>query len=162
MTTVTLRTRLPAPADLVWAGVNTPRVLAEVSKPLIDFRPIDPPVWPDTWPDGEALAAMRLFGVLPIGRQVIGISRPPPEGEKRFLRDDGRGGAMSGIRRWDHLITVEPDGDGTAYEDRVTVEAGLRTPLVAAFARRFYRHRQARWRALAADSARLRAMIAGQ
>jgi len=33
--------------------------------------------------------------------------------------------------------------------DRVHIDAGMLTPLVAAFARLFYAHRQKRWRALA-------------
>jgi hypothetical protein len=145
---VPISTHLAAPPDKAWLEANTTRLLRFVSAPMIRFAPIDPASWPERWEDGEYLCSMRLGGKLPIGRQVIAISRPAPEGDRRFLRDDGRG---SGIRRWDHLITIEPDGEGTRYEDRLEVDAGLRTPLVAAFARRFYAHRQARWRKLVAS-----------
>jgi hypothetical protein len=52
----------------------------------------------------------------------------------------------------DHWITIAPGAaDGTThYTDRVEIEAGLLTPLIAGFARVFYAHRQRRWRALAA------------
>lgn len=35
------------------------------------------------------------------------------------------------------------------YEDRIVIDAGVPTPVVAAYAAGFYRHRQRRWRALA-------------
>jgi hypothetical protein len=54
------------------------------------------------------------------------------------------------IGRWDHWITVEPDGEGgTLYRDSVEIDAGFLTPLVGMFAHLFYCHRQRRWRGLA-------------
>ena len=54
------------------------------------------------------------------------------------------------VERWDHLITIAPDGPSrTRYRDTVDIEAGLLTPFVWLFAQFFYRHRQRRWRALA-------------
>lgn len=153
--TITVSTKLAAEPDRVWAAVNRPKLLTYVAAPLIRFRPTEPDAWPDRWDEGEYTARMRLYGLVPIGLQVIGISRPAPVGHARFLRDDGRG---SGIRRWDHLITIKPDGSGTFYEDRIEIDAGGRTPFVAAFANRFYHHRQARWRQLvAADFAPIEA-----
>ncbi len=48
------------------------------------------------------------------------------------------------------LDHAAPSPGGTLYRDRVEIDAGLLTPVVAALARVFYRHRQGRWRALAA------------
>lgn len=144
---VEIATLLDAPPDRVWAEVQRPALLMFVAAPMVRFRPVDPPTLPEVWADGPHLLAMSLRGVVPLGVQTIDISRPPPEGGVRFLRDDGH---SASIRRWDHLITVAPDGDGTRYADRVEIDAGWRTPIVAAFARRFYAHRQARWRALVA------------
>ena len=145
---VTLTTYLDAPPDRVWAAANTTSLLRYVAAPLIVFRPRSPSVWPERWADGEYVAAMRFFGVVPVGEQVIAISRPEPRGDVRYLRDDGRG---TGIERWDHWITIKPDGAGTSYEDRVEIDAGARTAAVAAFARRFYAHRQGRWRKLVSE-----------
>ena len=91
---------------------------------------------------------MFLFGFIPLGWQAIVISLPEPRGNTRFVRDNGHSPL---IRRWDHWITIEPSEDGkrTRYTDTVEVEAGLLTPVIAAFARVFYAHRQRRWRALA-------------
>jgi hypothetical protein len=57
------------------------------------------------------------------------------------------------VRRWDHLIRVEPaDGGRTRYSDTIEVEAGALTPLVWLFAKLFYRHRQRRWRTIVAEA----------
>ena len=93
---------------------------------------------------------MWLFGVAPVGWQAIVISFPEPEGNTRFVRDNGYGPL---IARWDHWIEIAPgaEPDTTRYTDRVIIEAGLLTPIITAFARFFYGHRQKRWRALAKD-----------
>ena len=102
--------------------------------------------------EGDYRADMRLFGAIPMGEQTIGIRFPEGDGsgrgtERYVLRDKGHG---SSARVWDHFIIVEHDGSGgTSYTDRVTVDAGWRTPFVAAFARAFYAHRQRRWKKLA-------------
>ncbi|GGY42349.1 hypothetical protein [Parvularcula lutaonensis] len=148
---VVLSTYLDASADEVWEHATKPRVLHYVASPMIAFEAINPPAFPERWETGDYLCAMKLAGVLPIGQQVIGISYPPAEGGKRFLRDDGH---SASIKRWDHWVTIEPEGEGTRYEDRLTLDAGWRTPVVAAFARSFYSHRQARWRELVASGFR--------
>jgi hypothetical protein len=145
--TVEIAAMLDTAPDRVWAEVQRPALLMHVAAPMVRFRPVDPAALPDVWGDGPHVLSMALGGVLPLGRQVIDISRPAPSGAVRFLRDDG---SSAQVRRWDHLISVAPERDGTRYVDRVEIEAGWRTPVVAAFARRFYRHRQRRLRALAA------------
>ena len=54
------------------------------------------------------------------------------------------------ITRWDHLISIKPLADNlSTYRDVIDIDAGSLTPLVGAWAKWFYRHRQRRWRALA-------------
>ena len=152
--TLELTTSIPAPPDTVWGHVRTSRLLDYVIHPLIKFQPKSARGFPDIWVEGDYRADMRLFGAIPMGEQTIGIRYPEgdgsgaSEGAKRYvLRDDGHG---SSARVWDHWIIIEPDGSGgTLYTDRVTVDAGWRTPFVAAFARAFYAHRQRRWQKLA-------------
>ena len=147
--TVTLSTFLDAAPETVWRHVQTSRLLDYVTSPLIRFRPHDPDGFPDTWVPGDFKATMYLFGVLPIGVQVIGIRFPDSQHHGvRTLRDEGHGTAA---RVWDHLIHVEAENGGTRYTDAVTIDAGWRSPFVAAFARMFYGHRQKRWRRLVAE-----------
>jgi len=145
MTRIVLHTHLEASPDQVWDWLEQPAVLREVTKPLMTFKPIEPDAFPERWDERDYLCALRLWGLIPLGRQVIDITLPPFEGYKRFVRDNGH---SARIKRWDHLITIEPEGEGTRYEDRLDLDAGLLTPLVAAFAKVFYGHRQSRWREL--------------
>lgn len=68
------------------------------------------------------------------------------------LRSQERSGL---IRRWNHDIVVVADGASRCvYRDRVDIDAGPLTAVVAGYARWFYRLRQSRWRALAPELAR--------
>ena len=146
--TVDLSTVLDAPPERVWDELNRPALLCHVARPLVAFAPLDPPAFPERWAERAYRVRLRLFGLVPIGWQVVGIERPAEQGRVRSLRDDGRS-AM--IRRWDHRMTVEPLPDGrTRYTDHLEIEAGVLTPAAWAFARLFYAHRQRRWRALVA------------
>ena len=147
-----LSTYLDAPPDAVWEALQFPATMAHVAWPMLTFKPIDPPHLPERWSPGDYLVSLRFFG-LPIGRQVLGVSVPPAEGDVRYVRDLGGGGLA---RVWDHLVSVAPEGNGTRYADHMRVEAGWLTPLVAGFAWVFYHHRQRRWRRFVAGGLRLR------
>ena len=130
--------------------VHTTALLDHVAAPLIRFVPRKQTPFPKEWEQQEYRAWMFLFGVIPLGWQAIVISFPDMPGKAHVLRDQGYGPMME---RWDHWIEVEPaeGGPGTRYTDRVTVEAGLLTPIVAFLGRVFFKHRQRRLRALAAS-----------
>ncbi|MFV0492358.1 MAG: hypothetical protein ACK5M4_11115 [Pseudorhodobacter sp.] len=148
MVHIELTTILDQDADRLWQIAMRTELLDFVTYPLVKFTPLEPASLPEIWVAGEYRLAMRLFGVLPIGWQVISISFPVPEGQTRYLRDNGHGRF---IRRWDHLISIAPEGAKTRYTDRVEIEAGILTGLVALCARLFYAHRQRRWRRLVRD-----------
>ena len=147
---VELSTTLHSPADQVWRRVQRPALLSWVAPPLVRFNLIQPTTLPEEWEDGEVRASMRLFGVLPMGGQVIRVRREEEqEGEQpaRYLVDMGEGDL---VKTWHHRIRVVPERAGTThYTDSVVVEAGALTLFVWMFAQVFYRHRQRRLRALA-------------
>ena len=146
MNTIELSTRLDASPDLVWECVNTPRLLQYVAAGWLKFLPIDPPAFPERWEDREYRLALRAFGLLPLGWQIVGIERPRAEDGRRILRDNGRSPLL---RCWDHRIIVEADpAGGTRYSDRVSIEAGILTVPITVFARGFFAHRQRRLRGL--------------
>jgi hypothetical protein len=149
---VAVETLIDVSAEEVWARVRTLPLLEHVSAPLIRFAPVDPPVPPTVLADGDYRVSMQLFGVIPMGEQVIGVRFLETLSWPRKLLDDGHSALVS---RWYHLIEVWPEGEGRAgYRDSVDIEAGLLTPLVWLFAQLLYRHRQRRWRALARDGFR--------
>ena len=146
---VDLATQLPCTLAEVIAQVRTPRLLRQVASPLLSFSPLDPAEFPDTWSEGTYWVKLKLFGVLPIGRQAIVTTYPQTENAQAFmLRDNGYSPL---INKWDHLITAQEVSGGTLYRDRVTIDAGILTPFVWLFARLFYAHRQRRWAVLAAN-----------
>ena len=154
---VHLSTALSAPPEWVAAQLQSTAVFRHIAAPLIQFRPARGKEWPAHWAPGELVLHMQLLGVLPMGPQTVRISIEPPAqaGGWPMLRDNGEGVLML---RWDHRITLQTLPDGrTLYTDDIEVVARhlpwLMTPLSALFAQVFYRHRQRRWRQLAAQHA---------
>lgn len=145
MKIIEISTHLDVDPDRVWIEVNKPCLLLFVARPLVRFEPIDPQGLPDRWQEKEYVFQMWLYGIIPLGRQTISISRPTKTPNLRELRDNGYSAL---IKRWDHVIAVEADGSGTRYTDRIEIDAGFFTLAVTAFARRFYAHRQRRWHKL--------------
>jgi hypothetical protein len=145
---VDISTILECTIDEAVTHVKTPRLLEFVAAPLVRFVPVSPPVFPDLWSAGEYSVALRLFGVVPFGKQAIVISMPPTE-TGFTVRDAGHSAL---INTWDHFIIITPHGYRCHYRDRVEVRAGLLTPFIWLFAQFFYRHRQRRWRALVAKN----------
>ncbi len=140
---------LPADTALVFDHIHRTRLWFFVSEGFMTFVPINPDKFPERWASGRYRVRKYLFGVLPIGWQDICIELLPNQGQTHRLRDNGCGWL---VPTWDHTIEVEPVEGGTRYVDRVKLEAGILTPLVAAFARRFYKHRQQRWQKLVASN----------
>jgi hypothetical protein len=144
---VIVRTMIDAPAEEVWARLRTSALLRHVAAPLLRFKPLSPPTLPEVWTEGDYVVGMYAFGVLPLGKQRIGIRILADHGWPRRIRDDG-GGRLVPV--WRHDIQVSPAApDRTLYCDEVEIRAGLLTPGVWLFAQLFYRWRQHRWRRLA-------------
>ena len=154
---VRLSTPLNAPPEWVAAQLQSTAVFRHITAPLVRFKRPGGAPWPSHWSPGDLPLQMRLLGLLPMGSQTVRVSIEPAaqDGAWPTLRDNGEGTLM---RRWDHRITLQPLPDGrTLYTDDIDVVARylpwLMTPLSAAFAQLFYRHRQRRWRQLAARHA---------
>lgn len=147
MKTIELTTVLPADPAVVWDHVLQPRLMCFVAKGMLTFQPIEPNEFPERWSASRFKVRKLLFGVLPIGWQEISIEFLPDQGRMHRMRENGRGWL---IPTWDHTMEVEPVEGGTRYVDRVRIEAGVLTPIVVAFARRFFAHRQRRWQKLVA------------
>lgn len=125
--------------------VLSSRLLRYVAHPLVSFSPVGADPMPDVWTEGTHWVRLRLFGLLPLGKQAIVISILPVT--RGFaLRDAGHSAL---IPVWDHRLTIEPLSEGALYTDVLEIRAGVLTPLIWLFAHVFFRHRQRRWRALA-------------
>ena len=152
MALVEVSTHLPLPSAAVWDLLLKPVTLMRVSAPLLRFTPRGGAL-PAQWEAREYQMGVKLLGIVPLDDQIVGIEFPSHPGPGHALRDNGRACARDGgpgglIRRWDHMMLVEPEGSGTRHTDRVEVEAGALTGAAALFARTLYRHRQKNWRRL--------------
>jgi len=141
---VDIATYLPCTPAVAINHANSPGLMLHIAKPLVTFTAVEPPQFPAMWADGTYRVSMRLFGIIPLGRQAIVISHPPAD--IFTLRDNGYSAL---IQTWDHVITIAPSGSGTLYRDQITIKAGLLTPFVWLFAQLLFHHRQRRWRQLA-------------
>ena len=153
MATIEVATHLDAPPEIVREHIQTARLLRYVNAGLLSFVPIHPPELPELWSEGEYRVALKLFGIIPMGWQIIGIEEPGPD-DTWIVRDNGSG---SVAKTWDHLIFVTAEGAGSRYVDRVQIDAGLLTPFVVLFAQLQYRYRQRRWRRLVREGFAYRA-----
>lgn len=131
------------PATDVWNEVQKPSLLLEIVRPLARIRPVEPPSFPERWEPGTTFHCSCWFlGFIPLGRRSLCFERIDQDQREIQTHESD---AL--IRRWDHLIRVEPTSDGrTLYSDRIDIGAGVLTPLVWLSAIVFYRHRQRRWR----------------
>lgn len=141
---VEIETRLACSPQQVIDEVKKTKLLAYVARPLLKFVPIEPSEFPVLWEVGQYKTSLRLFGVIPLGYQILDASFPQSE-SLYCMRDNGYSAL---IKTWDHTITIDALGDETLYKDRVVVDAGLLTPFVWMFVWFFFRHRQRRWRKL--------------
>jgi hypothetical protein len=144
-----LTTQLDCSTATAWNYILQPDLLHYIAHPIIKFEPIAPSSFPERWSQGDYVSRLKLFGVIPLGEQTIGIRLDPTRQQENThyeLLDDGHSQL---IPKWRHLIRVERDGnDQTLYTDELELQAGLLTPLVWLFALGFYSHRQRRWRKL--------------
>jgi hypothetical protein len=130
---------------LVWREVQRVALLEEIAAPLVRFRL--PAGLPATWPAGETVRLRSyLFGLIPLGERTLTFERVDHEAMEIQTRERD-----PLIQTWDHLIAVKPaPGGHTRYSDTVEIGAGIFTLPVWLFAHWFYRHRQRRWRWIAA------------
>jgi hypothetical protein len=147
---VDISTDLDCSMDDAITHAVTTRLLNFVAYPLIQFTPLEPHIWPQTWVEGTYWVGVRVFGFVPFGKQAIVISYPDLA-TGFLLRDNGHSAL---VKVWDHTISISTASGRTRYRDTVTIDAGLFTLPVWLFAQVLYRHRQRRWRLLAKRSFR--------
>lgn len=130
---VQLRLEVDCPTDAAWDALRSPASFAEIYAPVIEMVPVDPTIFPERWPEGEARVALStLMGIIPLGEQKIVISYSE-RGGAHIIEDSGRPltGPLSVITRWRHRMAVSALPDGrTLYRDRLDISAGLVTPVL--------------------------------
>jgi ligand-binding SRPBCC domain-containing protein len=129
---VALKLVLDCPPDAAWEALQSPDVFREQYHPLANIEPVDPPTFPERWPDGPSLLRITSFsGLVPLGDQLIDLTRVE-RGDARILQDSGHAvtGPLAPLTLWRHRMAVAPAEDGkTLYRDRLD----FRGPVAVAF-----------------------------
>lgn len=108
--------------------------------------------------EGDTLVVdVTFWGWFKQAGHTMHIARLDPEARVIQSRESG-----NGIRRWDHRLSVHPDGALTRWTDTVVLDAGWRTPFVAIFAAYMYRRRHRYRKAESVSAQFLRAYTANQ
>lgn len=144
MRTVSVTCELQAPADVVWPAVKTPHAFVHVSKGMLRYPVSERLTRP--WRSGDNIEGwVFLFGFVPFARHHLRIESI--DDHTMTLTSMENGGV---VRRWRHRLVAVPINERRCrYEDHIEIDAGLLTPVAAAFAVAFYKYRQRRWRDLA-------------
>ena len=144
MRSITVETTLDAPPDVIWATVQRPEAFVHVAGAMLRYPVAERHQGP--WRVGDMVTGwLFLLRLIPFSRHTIEVA--DIDEEARTIRTEERGGL---IRTWRHHVAVRPmTGHRSHYTDRIDIDAGLLTPLVATFAKVFYRYRQRRWAKLA-------------
>jgi hypothetical protein len=139
----TLETSLECSLEAAWEAVQRRWLLEHVTHPLLKFLPAQPGPLPERLEQGDTLHVnLYVLGFIPFGKHTIHLEHV--QIGQLISREHG-----TFINVWNHIIEIEATPNGTHYRDRLEIEAGWLTPVILFAARLFYRHRQARWRALA-------------
>ena len=87
--------------------------------------------------EGQVIdVALSVFGVFPVRPYRMRVVLCDAQTRRMRSEEDGMG-----IHRLTHELKVKPGGDGAILYDRVEIDAGWITPLVAAWAWVIYRWR---------------------
>lgn len=127
-----LRLTLDATPDAAWEALGSPTVFRNVAAPMMRVVSKEKGGFPTRWVEGEPhTVSVRVWGVIPMGTQVIRIEYTERPGGVRMVidRGAGRSGLLGLMPKWDHRMAVSATEDGkTLYRDRLAVRAGLLTP----------------------------------
>lgn len=133
MSMISLVHEYPASADALWDLVIDYDALHEVMKGIITF---------DGLPNGRAQTGHKidlmvsLFGRLP--KQPYHMEILECDDQRRVMRSSEKG---AGVKSWLHTLSVEPTPEGSRLVESINIQAGLLTPLFAAWAGYLYRAR---------------------
>jgi len=145
---LTVSSEIPMPIEAAWANAKTPALLQFVAKGMMRFKPAEG-AFPAQWQQGQTFAAkMYLFGLMPYGGTHY-LDVETIDDQQYYIKSKEWNNST---KVWNHEITLTPLENGNVlYTDTIEIYAGLKTGFVAAFAKRFYKHRQKRWQLVAAQ-----------
>lgn len=143
---LSVRSIIDIDLERAWANVQTPALLQYVAKGMISFAPLEGSL-PKVWKLGETYAVkMRIGGILPIGGvHYLNLVKVDDATYSLSTKEWDKSAKI-----WNHDVCLTAKNEQQIiYEDAIVIYAGWLTPLVVQFAKRFYIHRQQRWKSFA-------------
>lgn len=143
MKTVRLRHVYAHPPEQVWRVATDLDCLKEAVKGLLSFEGLPS----GAIHKGQVIdVKVSMFGILPAQPYRMTLTEFDDAGFMFVSQEQGMG-----VERWQHTLRVLPQAQGAELIDEIEIEAGWRTPMIAAWARFMYKRRhQPRLRMLAA------------
>lgn len=132
--TVDLYHQYDAPPRAVWDVATDFAAFADVMDGIVTFSGM-----PTTGrcATGQVFdVKVRLFGKLPPQDYHMEVETCDDTAMTFQSRERG-----AGITRWDHRLTVSPDGNGAVLHDHIEIDAGFMTPLYRLWAKFVYTKR---------------------
>ena len=126
---ILLKLEIDCDADAAWRALHSPRAVAELYGPLLDFEPLIPDGLPTSWMPGDDIPVQLSALGVPVGRQLIHASElfiDDRHGPVRIFRDSGipLTGPLASLDVWDHQMAVSPapgDPSKTLWRDRLVI-----------------------------------------
>ncbi len=131
--TVSLTHLYDHPAALVWQVVTDLDCLKQVTSSLLTYRSLPSG---QIYEGQELLVDVSLFGKLPYQPYLMKVVSFEPE---RFYFQSSESGA--GVKSWKHKLQVTAINGHSRIDERIEIDAGLKTPLFKAWARFMYQRR---------------------
>lgn len=131
--TISLTHAYDASPKAVWAIATDFEALAKVMEGLVSFEGLPT----GRIEKGQHLEVMvSLFGKLPAQPYTMDLL-DVDDAEMRFKSSE----VGAGVKSWVHELQVVAVGQGCEIREQITIDAGLMTPLIAAWARFMYKRR---------------------
>lgn len=125
---IRLKLTLDADIETVWDALARPAQMQAAASPLIRVRSREEGGFPPKWiPNTPHLVELSLFGLIPLGTQIVEPHfEIRPHGE-RLVIDSGApvSGPMTLLTQWEHRMTISVINDTqTLYLDRLRIRGG--------------------------------------
>ncbi|WP_420860961.1 SRPBCC family protein [Algirhabdus cladophorae] len=121
------------PPERLWALVTDFGALEYVMKGLIAFKGAPQG---RTFTGQKADVQVSVMGLLPYQDYTMEVILCDDDAMQMNSSEKG-----AGVKSWRHSLQVVADGQGARLHDTIEIDAGLMTPIFAAWARYMYRAR---------------------
>ncbi|WP_187274139.1 hypothetical protein [Paenibacillus sp. N3.4] len=134
-----MQSKLNCTADEIWPNLGSTATFLKVSRPLMNFKSLDPKGLPEQWMEGKTYGlGMYFLGFIPLGRHTITFRSIDHENLKIKTEEKGLL-----IKSWNHTMQVYVNTSNQLFfQDELKIDNGwMSVPTyVGAYIFFLYRH----------------------